>query len=54
MKTLIPVAERMRKRFGIQHFCIVADRGMISNETVKVLEEENIPYILGALANERG
>jgi len=48
VKTLIPVAERMRKRFGIQHFCIVADRGMISNETVKVLEEENILYILGS------
>jgi len=48
VKTLIPVAERMRKRFGIQRFCIVADRGMISNETVKILEEENIPYILGA------
>jgi len=48
VKTLIPVAERMRNRFGIQHFCIVADRGMISNETIKMLEEENIPYILGA------
>ena len=47
VKTLIPMAERMRKRFGIRRFCLVADRGMISNDTVKELEEENIPYILG-------
>ncbi|MCP3953378.1 MAG: transposase [Desulfobacterales bacterium] len=38
----------MRKRFGIQRFCIVADRGMISKGTVKELEKELIPYILGA------
>jgi len=48
VKTLMPVAKRMQKRFGIQRFCIVADRGMISNDTVKELEEESIPYILGA------
>lgn len=48
VKTLLPVAARMRKRFGIHHFCIVADRGMISNDTVNELEQENIPYILGA------
>jgi len=47
VKTLIPVAERMRQRFGIGQFCIVADRGMISDNTVKELEEEGIPYILG-------
>jgi hypothetical protein len=48
VKTLIPVAEKMRQRFGIWRFCIVADRGMISKDTVKELEEDNIPYILGA------
>ena len=47
VKTLIPVAERMRKRFGIRKFCIVADRGMISNDTVKELEQEGMAYILG-------
>jgi len=47
VKTLIPIAERMRKRFGIRQFCIVADRGMISNDTVEKLEEAGIPYILG-------
>jgi transposase len=48
VKTLIPVAERMRSRFGIHNFCIVCDRGMISNDTVKKLEKKGISYILGA------
>ena len=47
VKTLIPVTERMRKRFGIRHFCIVSDRGMISKDTIKTMEKESIPYILG-------
>lgn len=47
VKTLIPVIDRVRKRFSIQNFCIVADRGMISAETVKELEEHKISYILG-------
>jgi transposase len=47
VKTLIPVVERMRKRFGINQFCIVADRGMVSDETIKEFEEKGIPYILG-------
>ena len=47
VKTLIPVIERVRKRFGIHRFCIVADRGMISAETIKELRDRNIAYILG-------
>lgn len=47
VKTLIPVTDRVRKRFGIQHFCIVVDRGMISAKTIEELEERNISYILG-------
>ena len=47
VKTLIPVVDRVQKRFGIHRFCIVADRGMISAETIKELEERNIAYILG-------
>ena len=45
--TLIPVIDSVRKRFGINKFCIVADRGMISAATIKELESRNIPYILG-------
>ena len=48
VKTLVPVTDRVRKRFGINHFCIVADRGMISTGTIKELDRRQIPYILGA------
>jgi transposase len=48
VKTLIPVIDRIRRRFHIAQFCIVADRGMISAETLKELDEREIPYILGA------
>jgi len=47
VKTLIPVIDRIRKRFGIKRFCVVADRGMISAGTIEALETRNIPYILG-------
>ena len=48
VKTLIPVTDRIRKRFGINSFCVVADRGMISADTIEELETRNISYILGA------
>jgi len=48
--TLIPVADRLRARFGIGRICIVADRGMISKETIEALEQDRRgwQYILGA------
>jgi transposase len=48
--TLIPVADRLRSRFGVRRVCIVADRGMISRETLAALEqpERGWQYILGA------
>jgi transposase len=48
--TLMPVVERIRKRFYVGGFSIVADRGMISNDTIKALESPdcNVSYILGA------
>jgi hypothetical protein len=48
--TLIPVVDRLRNRFGVRRVCIVADRGMISRETVEALEqpERGWSYILGA------
>ncbi len=48
VKTLVPVIERLRVRFGIGKVCIVADRGMISRETIRDLEDKGIEYILGA------
>ena len=49
VKTLLPIVRRLKKRFGIQHVCIVADRGMISKETVRELEQpgSEVQYILG-------
>jgi hypothetical protein len=44
---LLPVVKRLRERFGIAQACIVADRGMISAETMAALDGEQITYILG-------
>jgi transposase len=48
--TLIPVVDRLRTRFAVSRVCIVADRGMISKETIQELEkpERKWLYILGA------
>jgi hypothetical protein len=48
VKTLIPVVDRLWRRFHIRQICIVADRGMISAETIADLEAQGWPYILGA------
>ena len=48
VRTLLPEVKRLRNRFGISNFCIVADRGMISKDTLKKLDEDQMPYILGA------
>jgi transposase len=46
--TLLPVVDRLRGRFGIGRVCVVADRGMISAQTIAGLEERGLEYILGA------
>lgn len=48
VKVLMPVVARLRTRFGITRACVVADRGMISAETISALEELGMEYILGA------
>jgi len=48
IKTLLPVIDRLRGRFGIRDVCIVADRGMISQQTMAQLSQRDIRYILGA------
>jgi len=48
VKTLIPIVDRLKRRFAIVRVCFIADRGMISKETVAELEERNMEYILGA------
>jgi len=45
------VVERLRARFAIRRICVVADRGMMSANTIHELEEDpdlGIVYILGA------
>jgi hypothetical protein len=46
--TLIPIVDRLWRRFKIRKVCIVADRGMISQSTIADLEQQGWPYILGA------
>ena len=50
VKTLVPVVDRLQHRFGIGKVCVVADRGMISEQTIAALEGEPRQwlYILGA------
>ena len=45
--SLIPVVDRLRRRFAIGRVCVVADRGMISAETIAALEARGLLYILG-------
>jgi transposase len=47
VNTLIPIADRLNKRFGVKKMCVVADRGMISQDTIDAMETKGIDYILG-------
>ena len=45
--SLVPIVERLKTRFPVGEVCIVADRGMISAETVSEIQERHWKYILG-------
>ena len=47
VKSLIPAMDRLRRRFRINRVCVVADRGMISAETIAELEARGLLYVLG-------
>jgi hypothetical protein len=49
-KTLSPIVDRLRERFAIPRICIVADRGMISKQTIAELgpSARSVHFILGA------
>jgi transposase len=47
VKSLVPIVERLKSRFGIGSVCIVADRGMISAATLAEVEQRKWKYILG-------
>lgn len=48
VKTLIPVVDRLCGKFQVRQVVIVADRGMISKDTIHALEARQLGYILGA------
>jgi hypothetical protein len=50
VKTLVPVVQRLKRRFRVRELCVLADRGMISQETMAAFEAADPPirYILGA------
>jgi transposase len=45
--TLIPVVDRLKQTFQVEDVCIVADRGMISAQTIDELDARGWTYILG-------
>ena len=45
--TLIPIFDRLNRRFAIARVCVIADRGLISAETLAELEARRLLYILG-------
>ena len=45
--SLIPAVDRLQRRFRINRVCVVADRGMISAETIAELEARRLLYVLG-------
>ena len=47
VKSLVPIVERLKSRFGVGSVCIVADRGMISAATLVEVELRKWQYILG-------
>jgi transposase len=49
VKTLMPVVDRLRRRFSVGRVCIVADRGMFDRKVMEEIEEHtDWQYILGA------
>src|SRR3970282_1573264 len=45
--TLIPIVDRLTQTFHVDEVCVVADRGMISAQTIDELEARGWTYILG-------
>src|SRR5918997_1996477 len=48
VSVLVPVIDRLRRRFAIGRVCVVADRGMIAAPTIAALEERGLEFVLGA------
>ena len=48
--SLVPIVDRLKQRFHISSVCVVADRGMISRDTIRQLQarDRDVHYLLGA------
>ncbi|MCQ2148239.1 MAG: IS1634 family transposase [Bacteroidales bacterium] len=46
--TMIPIIEKLRKRFGFAKPTVIADAGLLSKENIRDLENEGYEYILGS------
>ena len=46
--TLNPVIKEMKSKYNLEQAIYVADRGMLSEDNLKALEDENLHYIVGA------
>jgi transposase len=46
--TLQPILNKLKARYQIDEMIFVADRGMLNDANLNYLEENNIPYIVGA------
>jgi len=46
--TLNPVIKEMKSKYNLERAIYVADRGMLSEDNLKVLEDEGLYYIVGA------
>ena len=46
--TLIPVIEKVTKKFNLNKPIVVADAGLLSNDNIEALEKDGYEYILGA------
>lgn len=48
VKTLLVCLDEWKKLFNIQSVCFVADRAMMSDDNLKILEEQNHHYVIAA------
>ena len=51
--TMLPVIEAFKSRYGLQQLVVIADAGLMSNDNLAQLQNNNYQYIIGArLKNE--
>jgi len=46
--TMLPVVKGFVEKFGLKEFVIVADSGLMNRDNIKLLEDNNYKYIIGA------